>query len=1259
MQESYLSLLRRERRGGLFGGAAYSRVTQQYGFSNSNLIQYKKLKTGNIVQHEGCINTIRWSKNDNGRYMVTGSDDMIVKIWDCADYMNDVKLAAEVETGHLRNIFCAEICPHKPNRVVSCAADGTVRMNDIHIGASGNRHEDMLSSSYCIAHMFQFDVTQPDVVYVCEDRGRLMRIDTRAGNECSSIYKSVRRDHSVKAVAQSDAFGAHYLFVGGQGFVVRQLDVRKLESNGNNSNGGGGRDGSEMDNHGDGDDDSSSSSEDSSNPHYYGYGMSRKALARGKESVAVVAKYSPHGLSRCGRRAVSFGIDMTNTPDSISHSPKSYQLINNCSSSSSSSNSSSEWELNMAEHLRTGRAKWQTSSFRKSEQHVSVSGMEISGDGTSLLVSYQSDQVYTFPLLGHTNKGEMGEEVGGNSGDGRWDYHGGGWSAYSKYKQPHEVDWHDECTCPYIGAEQIFGGHINYATFLKQVSFFGPRDEYILSGSDSGHIFIWDAKRSGHLVPPGHARSSRVSRLVNVLKGDKRTVNGVMAHPTLPLFASYGIDSDAKLWAYVDQDYNEEESEEDDDGDDDGDDYMLPAGVSSGGGGCGGSPEKKQQQGEEKVAFRSIVSDYCTFPDMWRPLDAKRVPYNGSAALFHRAAFAWNPEDHSETQTKVAPYARDRRVFDMAQFHDTICGLLRDMSQRGVLGYGHGDNTLITSRYPGKDPLPGLHEQYSLSDTEPFDLVLALEQRDHLVDPEATWYQSRQYYSEEREGGEGDGGEDGAVFASLARIVMDPRALPRGTDPEALLHEACQWDDGDSPPFQLSQPAELSTSSSLPCAAELVKLFGAPFVHLAFVATAVLRAGNRLKDSGTAAVRAGEAHLSLPFYSRAHSHADFISEVVTGNGKTCAYQIHDAAMRGFTSKEWMLILYPPEDEVTGKGLRVDHELHREKQRCADRAILALAVRAGKITAEEADAEEEEEEEEEMSVSSDEEEREEDEERRVREERDAMMADEIRGTSSVPVVAAAAGERGATGSTCMEVDGASAPKKAKYDTVAAASTAKKTRKKEEKREPKQPSRRTTVLVEERNRLIIRADRVHRWKRGVVALLDHQALLLQFQSMNNLLQALTTLKRPRQVALLGPQVGTKAAICMESVKSRRKVQALAAVSITSSSSSDGGDDAARIALASERDKDAESTWRKGLTKLWFRVGSAQLSLKRYSDALESLEKAAALDPADKSVTKKLQTVKEAIRKLEARQKQRLQNAFRAASQSTGDAEEEMNE
>jgi hypothetical protein len=67
----------------------------------------------------------------------------------------------------------------------------------------------------------------------------------------------------------------------------------------------------------------------------------------------------------------------------------------------------------------------------------------------------------------------------------------------------------------------------------QNAKYAGPVDEYICTGSDSGHAWIYE-KATGTVV--------------SLLNADHSTCNGVIPHPTLPIFITYGIDSTAKLW---------------------------------------------------------------------------------------------------------------------------------------------------------------------------------------------------------------------------------------------------------------------------------------------------------------------------------------------------------------------------------------------------------------------------------------------------------------------------------------------------------------------------------------------------------------------------------------------------------------------------------------------------------------------------------------------------------------------------------------
>ena len=68
-----------------------------------------------------------------------------------------------------------------------------------------------------------------------------------------------------------------------------------------------------------------------------------------------------------------------------------------------------------------------------------------------------------------------------------------------------------EAHTPVTAHTQVYRGHCNIKT-VKDVNFFGLNDEYVVSGSDSGHVFIWDRK---------------TAKLVNILEGDGEVVNVV------------------------------------------------------------------------------------------------------------------------------------------------------------------------------------------------------------------------------------------------------------------------------------------------------------------------------------------------------------------------------------------------------------------------------------------------------------------------------------------------------------------------------------------------------------------------------------------------------------------------------------------------------------------------------------------------------------------------------------------------------------
>ncbi|XP_018336202.1 DDB1- and CUL4-associated factor 8 isoform X2 [Agrilus planipennis] len=78
-----------------------------------------------------------------------------------------------------------------------------------------------------------------------------------------------------------------------------------------------------------------------------------------------------------------------------------------------------------------------------------------------------------------------------------------------------------------------YQGHRNGAT-IKGVNYFGPKSEFILSGSDCGNVFFWE---------------KNTEAIVNfMLADDNGVVNVLEPHPSLPFLCTSGLDWDVKLW---------------------------------------------------------------------------------------------------------------------------------------------------------------------------------------------------------------------------------------------------------------------------------------------------------------------------------------------------------------------------------------------------------------------------------------------------------------------------------------------------------------------------------------------------------------------------------------------------------------------------------------------------------------------------------------------------------------------------------------
>ena len=88
-------------------------------------------------------------------------------------------------------------------------------------------------------------------------------------------------------------------------------------------------------------------------------------------------------------------------------------------------------------------------------------------------------------------------------------------------------------TVPVAGHMRMYKGHCNVQT-VKDVNFYGADDEYVVSGSDDGNLFIWDCETTA---------------IRQILRGDKSVVNVIQGHPVYPTLAVSGIDNTVKIFS--------------------------------------------------------------------------------------------------------------------------------------------------------------------------------------------------------------------------------------------------------------------------------------------------------------------------------------------------------------------------------------------------------------------------------------------------------------------------------------------------------------------------------------------------------------------------------------------------------------------------------------------------------------------------------------------------------------------------------------
>lgn len=150
------------------------------------------------------------------------------------------------------------------------------------------------------------------------------------------------------------------------------------------------------------------------------------------------------------------------------------------------------------------------------QQAEAVSSLEFSAERPGLLLAnYRDDSLFTFD----TRRAEVARAARTQLDDGAG--------------PAQVVPFGDEDRAVTAAHCQEYKGRTNSDTFAKDATFV-LGSEWVATGGDCGHLYIWNVETGA---------------LVRRVVADRCVVNCVAAHPSLPVIAVSGIDSDVKVFA--------------------------------------------------------------------------------------------------------------------------------------------------------------------------------------------------------------------------------------------------------------------------------------------------------------------------------------------------------------------------------------------------------------------------------------------------------------------------------------------------------------------------------------------------------------------------------------------------------------------------------------------------------------------------------------------------------------------------------------
>ncbi|CAJ0954816.1 unnamed protein product, partial [Mesorhabditis belari] len=495
--------------------------------STAHLLRQRELCAGNVFKnyqdwrslidriglekvlegHDGCVNTLRW--NRSGTLLLSGSDDQTVKIWNLAG-----ELVKSIATTHTGNVFGAEFLPHSGDQIlVTSAADCSVRLHYLEY-----KEEPYVWKARQRVKRLAVANDEPYLVWSAAEDGHIRQHDTRT-YEAPTILRHEQGFKSLAVCAERTEF----LAVAPTSEIVPVYDRRYMSKPMIEVQPG----------------DFDAESDDSHYPTHVGFDdLGTELLVNmGGRAVYVFDIRNPQEKPESTWDAVEKVVanptgpheDLKGSADLLACTRRLNKMIE---------------EKRVFEGIDAYTTEIHSGRYSESDQSILLAERGFSrltrhGDGDAyaalkdaleaMKISCQNRKAIFCLARALVNLKQ--------------------WKLASQACRLYRVSFPQSNTIRRVedklrGIEDSFsaenrdykeryiGQHNNF-TDIKEAAFFGGNQGYILAGSDCGSLFVWDRK---------------AGVLHSLFNADADILNIVQPHPTLPIFATSGIEDVIRLW---------------------------------------------------------------------------------------------------------------------------------------------------------------------------------------------------------------------------------------------------------------------------------------------------------------------------------------------------------------------------------------------------------------------------------------------------------------------------------------------------------------------------------------------------------------------------------------------------------------------------------------------------------------------------------------------------------------------------------------